>query len=52
MRTEYLKHRDQGHSHNGALLALSRRFNMDKATVGRVIERAERDDATNRSEAA
>jgi hypothetical protein len=38
---EYLKHRDQGHSHHAALLALARRFDMDKGTVGRVIERAQ-----------
>ncbi len=49
---EYLTHREQGHGHHAALLALARRFTMDKATVGRVVDRAQRDDATNRAEAA
>jgi len=49
---EYRKHRDQGHGHHAALKALARRFDLDPATVGRVVDRAQRDDATNRSEAA
>ena len=39
---EYLTHLAQGHGHPAALQALSRRFDLDKATVGRVIERAQR----------
>jgi hypothetical protein len=41
--TEYTKHRDQGHGHHAALLALARRFDLDPETVGRVIERAQRE---------
>jgi hypothetical protein len=43
MLTEYLTHREQGHGPHAALTALSRRFDLDKDTVGRVIERAFRD---------
>ncbi len=52
--TEYRRHREQGHTHRGALKALARRFSLDLATAGRVIERAERDDAkpNRRSEGA
>ena len=39
---EYLKHRDQGHGHWAACIALARRFDLDKHTVDRVIARAER----------
>ena len=39
---QYLKHRAQGHGHHAALKALARRFDMDKTTVDRVIERAQR----------
>ncbi len=39
---EYLTHREQGHGHHAALKALARRFDLDPATVGRVIDRAER----------
>ncbi len=46
---EYRRHRAQGHSHNGALKALARRFNLDLATAGRVIERAEHDEAAPRA---
>jgi hypothetical protein len=42
---EYRRHRDQGHGHWAACLALARRFDMDKATVSRVIGRAERAEA-------
>ena len=42
MRSEYRKHREQGHGHHAALKALARRFDLDPATVGRVIDRAER----------
>ncbi len=48
---QYRRHREQGHTHSGALNALARRFSLDLATAGRVIERAERDYA-RRSEAA
>jgi hypothetical protein len=40
MLNEYDKHRSEGHGHHGALKALSRRFDLDVATVARVIERA------------
>ncbi len=40
---EYLKHRAQGHGHHAALKALARRFDLDEATVARVIDRAHRD---------
>ena len=40
--TEYRRHLEQGHTHRGALKALARRFSLDLATAGRVIERAER----------
>jgi hypothetical protein len=43
--TEYRKHRDQGHTHWAACIALARRFDLDKLTVNRVIERAERAEA-------
>jgi hypothetical protein len=42
---EYLKHRDQGHGHHGALKALARRFTLDHATAARVIDRAQRTQA-------
>ncbi len=45
----YRIHRDQGHGHHAALKALARRFDIDKETVSRVIERAERADAPNRN---
>jgi hypothetical protein len=38
---EYRTHREQGHGHHAALLALARRFDLDKATVSRVIEKAQ-----------
>jgi hypothetical protein len=41
---EYRKHRDQGHTHWAACIALARRFDLDKDTVNRVIARAERDE--------
>jgi len=49
---EYRKHREQGHGHGPALKALARRFGFDLGTVARTIAAAERDDATNRAEAA
>ncbi len=41
MLDAYLTHRNQGHAHWAACLALARRFGFDKATVNRIIERAE-----------
>jgi hypothetical protein len=41
MLTEYRTHRDQRHGHHAALLALARRFGLDKGTVGRIIEKAQ-----------
>ncbi len=52
MHSEYRKHREQGHGHHAALKALARRFGFDPGTVARVVDRAQRDDATNRAEAA
>ncbi len=49
MHSEYRKHREQGHGHHAALKALARRFGFDPGTVARVVDRAQRDDATNRS---
>ncbi len=48
MLAEYRRHREQGHSHTGALKAISRRFDFDIATAGRIIDRAEHEDKTNR----
>jgi len=45
MLSEYRKHREQGHTHWAACLALSRRFGFDKHTVHRVINRAEHAEA-------
>ena len=45
MLTYYREHRAQGLTHHAALKALSRRFDMDPDTAGRVIIRAERDEA-------
>ncbi len=42
MLDAYRTHRSQGHAHWAACLALARRFDLDKATVNRIIERAER----------
>ena len=44
MLSSYREHRRQGQPHHGALKALARRFDMDTDTVGRVIQRAERDE--------
>jgi len=44
MLSAYQIHRAQGQPHHGALRALARRFDMDVDTVGRVIQRAERDE--------
>jgi len=42
MLDAYLTHRGQGHAHWAACLALARRFDLDKATINRIIDRAER----------
>ena len=48
----YLTHRDQGHRHHAALLALARRFHMDRGTVARSIGRAQAEhERTQRKEA-
>lgn len=47
---EYDKHRGQGHRHWPACLALARRFAIDKATINRVIRRAQQTDSQLRGE--
>ena len=48
----YLTHRDQGHRHHAALLALARRFHMDRGTVARSMGRAQAEhERTQRKEA-
>ena len=42
---EYRAHRAQRHNRHEALNALSRRFDMDRATVAGAISRAEQDEA-------
>jgi hypothetical protein len=37
---------DEGYDHRGAVLALSRRMGIDRASVARVLGRAERDERT------
>jgi hypothetical protein len=46
--SEYRAHRDQGHGHHAALLALARRFDLDKATVERAVEKAQKTEYASR----